>query len=128
MNDITTFHDLLMEKEKLETALAAQKQLIHQDFLELKDEFRPAIDLLSKVSKITDRDRSNPLIAIAVTLASEIFLKNMLFSKSGKVVQFTIPFIAKKAVTYLLSNGIGNFFSLFRKTKTVASNGELGKA
>jgi hypothetical protein len=80
------------------------------------------------VSKITNRDRSNPLIGMGVNVASEIFLKNMLFSQSGKVVQFTVPFIAKKAVTYLLTHGMGTFFSLFRKNKTVASNGEYDKA
>lgn len=110
MNEIRTYNDLLQEKERLETALAIQKKLIHQDFIELKEEYKPALNLLSGVSRITNRSRTNPLVAIGINLAGEIFLKNMLLAKSNRIVQFTVPYIAKKAVNYILTKGLVNLF------------------
>ena len=127
MNEIRTYSDLLQEKERLEASLAIHKKLIHQDFIDLKEEYRPALNLLSSVSKITNRSRTNPLLAIGVNLAGEILLKNMLLSKSHKVVQFTVPFIAKKAVNYILSKGLVNLFSKVqewskKKPPTISDN------
>jgi len=120
MNEIITYNDLLKEKERLETALALQKEIIHQDFVELKEEYRSVIDLVSKVGKIASADKSNPLIAAGVNLASDIFLGNMLFARSNSAVKYTVPFIAKKAVTYLLGKGV-DIFSKFRKNGSTAA-------
>ncbi|HTJ50934.1 MAG TPA: hypothetical protein VL443_15835 [Cyclobacteriaceae bacterium] len=125
MNEIRTYNDLLKEKERLETALAIQKKLIHQDFIELKEEYRPALNLLSTVSRITNKSKTNPLVAIGINLAGEIFLKNMLLAKSNKIVQFTVPYIAKKAVNYILTKGLVNLFSKMQersKKKTPESS------
>jgi hypothetical protein len=126
MNEINTYSDLLKEKEKLETALALQKEIIHNDFEALKEEYRPIIDFASRVGKITSADKSNPLIAAGVNLASEFLIGNMLFSRSNKVARVTMPFIAKKAVTYLLSKGL-NIFSKFRKNGSSAISTDKSK-
>jgi hypothetical protein len=102
MNNIRTYADLLIEKENLETSLAAQKRLVHEGFVELKEEYRPALQVFSSMRKITTSSRSNPLVAIGVSLLGEIFLKNMLLSRSNGIVRFFIPFIAKKAFGYFL--------------------------
>lgn len=127
MNEIRTYNDLLQEKERLETSLAIQKKLVHQDFIDLKEEYRPALNLLSSVSRITNRSRTNPLLAVGVNVAGEIFLKNMLLSKSHKIIQFTVPFIAKKAVNYILTKGLVGLFSKVqewskKKPPTISAN------
>src|SRR4051812_27826343 len=110
MNEIRTYNDLLQEKKRLKASLAIHKELIHQDLIDLKEKFQPALNLFSRVKRITKRNKTHPLLALGVNVAGEIFLRK-LFSKSHKIVRLTVPFIAKKAVNSVLMKGVVNLLS-----------------
>ncbi len=110
MSNIRTYDDLLEEKKRLETALVIQKGIIRQDLLELREEFRPAIHLLSIVGKITKRNSNNPLVAMGVNLVGAVLLKNVVLSGSSKITSLIVPFLAKKISGYFLNNKRSSFF------------------
>jgi hypothetical protein len=89
------------EKKRLEAALVGQRAVIRQDLVELKEELRPALNVLSLVGQMTNRHKANPFIAFAVGLASDVFLRNLAVSGSSKVARLLVPFFAKKLSDYL---------------------------
>jgi len=124
MNDIKTYDGLLEEKKRLEEALVFQKGLIRQDLVELREELKPVLHLVSMVGKMT-RNPANPLIAMGLGLAGEVFLKNIALARGGNIIRLLVPFLAKKASTFFHKDK-GTFFQklagIWKKTK---SNGHF---
>src|SRR5271154_1082645 len=110
MSSIRTYNDLLEEKKRLEESLVIQKMVIRRDLVSLREEFKPALQLLSIAGKMTNLKKSNPLIGMAVNLAGELFLGNVLLSRAGKITRFVVPFLAKKASALFLNNSGSNIF------------------
>ena len=106
-NPIRTYADLLEERKRLEAVLVIQKGIIRQDVLDLKEELKPAFQLLSVVGKVT-KGKNNPIIPIALNVAEAIFLRKSLLSGGAKITQLVVPFVAKKLSGYL-SKGSGSF-------------------
>jgi hypothetical protein len=124
MSDIRTYSDLQEEKVRLEAVLRIQKGIIHQDLIELREEFRPVLNVLSIVGKITNRNGSNPLIAMGVNLVGEVFLKNMVLSRSTNLIRLVAPFLAKKVSAYFQKNDRSTIFQkLAGIWKKARSNG-----
>lgn len=110
MSNIRTYNDLLEEKKRLEAVLVIQKGIIRQDLIELREEFKPALHLLSIVGKITKGSTSNPLIAMSINLLRTLFLKNMAIPSSSQITRIILPFLAKKVFTYFLNKKEVLFF------------------
>src|SRR6267143_1116129 len=100
MSDIRKYNDLQKEKKRLEALLCIQKGILRQDLIELREEFGPVLNVLSIVGRITNRNGSNPLIAMGVNLVGEVFLKNRVLSRSTNLIRLVVPFLAKKVSTY----------------------------
>ncbi len=103
MNSIRTHQDLLAEKKRLMAALVVQKSIINNDMTALREKFSPAISLLSVVGKIANQNSGNLLLASAFNIAGEIFLKNKLLSRAGKVTQLVVPFLFKRISSFIFN-------------------------
>jgi hypothetical protein len=124
MNNIRTYEDLLLEKNRLEALLAVQKRVIHQDLTELRENIRPALDLISFFGRLTKRSSSNPLVSMGINLVGDILLGNMVLAGGSKITKLIMPFIAKTASAYLLGkNGESIFQKLAGIFKKHKSNG-----
>ena len=110
MSEIRTYNDLQEEKIRLEAALGIQKGIIRQDLIELREECRPVLNVLSTVGKMTNRNGSNPLIAMGVDLVGEVFLRNRVLSRGTNLIRLVVPFLAKKVSTYFRKNDAPAFF------------------
>ncbi|CAN5248186.1 hypothetical protein BH09BAC3_BH09BAC3_19170 [soil metagenome] len=95
MNRIQTYDDLLAEKAELEKLLIQQKAIIRQDIAALKEELRPAAAVVKFIGKITAKDRSNSLLNVGMSLATDLVLRNLVLAKSGWITKLIIPFAAK---------------------------------
>ena len=124
MSDIRTYSDLQEEKKRLEAVLCIQKEIIHHDLIELREEFKPVLKVLSMVGKITNRNGSNPLIAMGVNLVGEVFLGNLALTRGTKLVRLVVPFLAKKVSSYFQKNDRATIFQkLAGIWKKARSNG-----
>jgi hypothetical protein len=124
MSNIRTYNDLVEEKKRLESVLALQKDILHQDFIALKEEFRPALNVLSIVGKVTKLSSTNPLISMAVNMVGGLFLENMVLSGSSKITRLVVPFLAKKVSTFFRAgNGDTILQKIAARWRKVKSNG-----
>jgi hypothetical protein len=126
MNNIRSYSDLVKERERLQATLLFQKGLVRQDLETLKEELRPAANIISTIGRITHATKDNPLVGIATTVASELLLGNMLLSRGGKAVKLVVPFVAKKIFSLFLEQGGSNIFHKLAglwKARRNSSNG-----
>ena len=94
-NKIQTYDDLLEEKKRLELLLVNQKQVISANWTGLKDEFQPVNNVFSFLSKLTTRDKTNPLVNMGVDLAGDVFLRKLLLARAGWLTRLVVPFLLK---------------------------------
>ena len=95
MSKIQTYDDLLAEKVELERILRVQRGIISQDILELKEELKPARQLISFLGKITLKDRSNSLVNLGVDVLGDLLIKNFVLAKSGWITRLVLPYFIK---------------------------------
>ena len=126
MNKIKTYQDLLETKNQYEEELAINACLIRKDLTDLKEEWRPVTDLLSKFSKPTRMGKINPLVSMGISIIGEVLLKNVLLPQSSWITRFVVPFLATNYSTHILNqNGTSIFSQLIDRFRNRKSNGHL---
>ncbi len=121
-NSIRSYNELIAEKQRMELLLAAQKELVRYDLLELKAELKPAIQAASFLGKITTRDRSNPLISGAANTIIDLLLKKGLLARSGWLSRILVPLLLKNYSSHFINRHKDEWteqlFSLFSNNGT----------
>jgi len=100
----TTHEDMLLEKQRLEALLEAQKELIELDLKGIKSELKPATNAISFLGNFKKKTASNPLLGLAVGLSTDILLRKILFKRAGWAVKTVLPFVMRRVTTSLVSN------------------------
>jgi hypothetical protein len=99
---ISSYEDLCKEKERLTELLKAQKVQIQRDLENLKDEFRPVVNLSDNVSKLLTReDGKDPLMTAGANVTIDILVAK-LFSKSNFLLRLVLPAILKNLSSYYI--------------------------
>ena len=106
---ILTYNDLLEEKSRLENLLKAQKELIQLDVQEIKNELKPATNILNFVGNVGESARKNPLLGFAMGMGTDLLLRKFLFNKVGFVAKLVLPFLVRNASSKIVSKTKGGF-------------------
>jgi len=101
---ITTYEELLKEKERLEALLQAQKELVRQDIEEIKLELAPVKSAISVVSKFATRDKRNLLLTTATEGIIDLVVKKLILSRSGWVTKLVVPFLMKNFSSHFVAD------------------------
>jgi hypothetical protein len=105
---ITSYQDLVNRKLELQRQLDFKKQQIRNDFLELKEELQPALNVASLVGKVTTRDtRSNVVLQTGANLAID-WVTRKVFPKSGFLFKILGPLLMKNYASHLLNKSGAN--------------------
>jgi hypothetical protein len=107
---ITSYQDLIEQKQELQRLLELKKIQIRNDFLELKEEVEPALKVASFVGKVTTRDtRSNVVLQTGANLAIE-WATRKFFPKSNFIIKLLGPMLLKNYASHLLNkpNGVNH--------------------
>lgn len=94
-NKIQTYDDLIEEKKRLEQLLGVQKEHISANWVEMKEEFKPVNNIISFFSKLTTRDKSNPLVNMGIDVAGDLVLRKIILGRAGWATRLVIPFLLK---------------------------------
>lgn len=122
---IRTYEDLMEEKEKLKQLLAAQKELVRQDFNEIKEELAPVRSAISTVGKFATRDNRNFLLTTATDTAIELLIRRVVLAKAGWFTKLFVPFLMKNFSSHVIADNkdkilskLSSWFGLKKDGKT----------
>lgn len=104
---ISTYHELVKQRENLESLLEAQGRLIHIQMDDLKEEIRPLKETFISFSDFLTRDRKAWLLNEGFSLMVDVLVKNRLLSNAGQITKFVIP--------ELIKNYSSHFMALFQE-------------
>lgn len=129
---ITTYEDLLQEKERLKALLQAQKELVRHDIEEIKEQLAPVKSAISLVSKFATRDKSNLLLTTATEGIIDLVVKKLILSRAGWITKLVVPFLMKNFSSHVVADNkdkwISQLFSwIGKKNANGSSAGEAAE-
>jgi len=101
---IRTYEDLLEEKARLKLLLNAQRELVRQDIIELKQELAPVKSAISMVGKIATKDNRNWILTTAADTIIDLVVKKMVLSKAGFITKLAVPFFMKNFSSHVIAD------------------------
>lgn len=133
---IRTYEDLVAERQRLESLLLTQKQIIREDIDEIKVELAPVKTAINFVGKLTTQDHSNPLLNGTINTIIDLVVRKGILAKAGWFTKFIVPFVMKNFSSHVVDEKkddiLRKVFSLFKKKKkgeeTHNSNGKMHQA
>jgi hypothetical protein len=99
---ITTYKELLAEKERLHVLLADQKLLIKEDWHAIKEDLKPSFVIASTIKKLFTRKTGGILGGIGVTLLADGLIKKVFLAGAGKFTKWAVPFFVKNYASHLV--------------------------
>jgi len=104
--DITSYDDLLAEKQRLKAVFNDQKQAIKENVNAIKDSLNPIKAVAKEIGKLTSPDKSLGLLNAGLGFGLDLVLRKFLLKKSGWMVRLTAPFIIKNVVSHFAAKKI----------------------
>jgi hypothetical protein len=105
---IKTYKDLLDEKERLQSLLKAQKEILRHDLREIKEELEPVRGVISFAGKLVSRDKGNWVLNIGANTLIDIVVKKLILSRAGWITKTIIPFFLKNYSSHIISDNKGS--------------------
>src|ERR1700674_5769682 len=102
MNKITTYDELLMEKERLELQLAVQKVAVQEHWVDLKQKLNPVKNVFSFFSNFTAPPANNSIVGTGINLSLELLIRKLFFSRSGWITRLVAPILLKNLSANIL--------------------------
>lgn len=100
MSNITSYQDLLIEKQRLTLLLYERKIQLTTEFEQIKTKLRPLAGILDFAEKITTKDRNNPLINMGIEVGVNLLLKKVLLRNAGWIIKIIMPFVVKNFLSH----------------------------
>lgn len=121
MNKPRTYNELLAEKARLKLLLAEQKEIIHQDFNEIKNELEPVRRIFIHAKKLFSKDAGGGLLTLGADKLIDLLVRRVLLAKSGWLAKLVVPLLAKNYTSHIVDDNKGKImnwvFSLFKGRK-----------
>jgi len=100
---IQTYKDLSEEKLRLEALLKIQKEILHQDIEEIKQEIAPLRSAVSFVSKLVAKKDSNFFVDAGISTLVNVGVKKLLLARAGWITRMIVPFVIKNFSSNLVA-------------------------
>lgn len=103
MNNIHTYEDLMVEKQRLKLLLNQRKILLETEFENVKLKLKPLSHILDFTDKITTNDRNNPLISTGIEVGVNFLLKKIFLRNAGWIIKFVMPIVVRNFLSHEVS-------------------------
>jgi hypothetical protein len=108
---IKTYQDLLDEKVRLEALLIEQKQVLRNDFQEIKTQLAPVQKAMNWVGKLVTRDTHNWVLNAGANTVIDMILKRFVLARAGWFTKFVVPFFVKNFTSHVIEEKKMGFLS-----------------
>jgi hypothetical protein len=100
MSNITSYQDLLDERQRHKLLLYERKIQLQTEFEEIKIKLKPVGQILEFAQKLTTKDRHNPLVVAGMDLGVDFLLKKVLLRNAGWIVKILTPVFVRNYLSH----------------------------
>ncbi len=110
---ITSYKDLLAEKQNLELLLDAQKELIKLEFEEVENQLFPVVNLMNTVSKLATYNSKEFLLTIFSDIFIDLVADVTGLKNKNWIGRIAIPGAMKNLSSHFIANNKDEIVALF---------------
>lgn len=118
---ITSYTDLLAEKQNLEALFEVQKSLLKMTVDEIKSDLDPAFNAIEFLRKLAFRNADNPLLQSGINLLINLLSDKLQGKNPGFLRSTIVPYVLKNYASNLLAGHADDLIhylvSLFQNEK-----------
>ncbi len=100
---ISTYEDLLMEEQRLNTQLGSYKELIKDDIAGIKEGLNPVKQVAKTVRNLFTRGDNGPLLNFGMNFGLDVFLKKILLGRASWITKVVVPYAIKNYASHLIT-------------------------
>ncbi|HRN48972.1 MAG TPA: hypothetical protein PK110_04635 [Niabella sp.] len=100
---ISSYEDLMVEKERLRTNIKYSKADISNSIEGIKDELNPFTGITRKTSELLSVKTSSPLISYGVSNAANFLLHKVILKNAGWLPRLIMPLVVKKVSEFIVA-------------------------
>lgn len=108
----------------MEQLLTIQKEQISGNWIEMKKEFLPVNNIISFFSKLTTRDKTNPLVNMGIDVAGDLLLRKIILAKMGWATRLVVPFLLKNYSSNVFAEKGKSFVKILKQWLKSSKNGK----
>ena len=116
MNKITTYEELLRERERLQLQLEVHKSAVKMHVADIKKKLNPVKNVIRFFSNFTSAPETNTLVGTGVGLSLELLIRKIFFAKTGWITKMVGPILLKNFSANMLKK---NKNALISKVKSI---------
>jgi hypothetical protein len=116
MNKITTYDELLREKERLELQLQVHQAAVKMHIEDIKKKLNPLRNVVHFFSNFTAGGATDTLLGTGLGLSVEMLIRRIFFSRTGWITKMVAPILIKNFSANMLTK---NKKSLIKKVKSL---------
>ena len=115
---ITSYEDLLQEKQRLQQRLVLQKADFKHHWGVLSDKLSPIEKVAGVVKNLAVPDTRNPIVNTGLNFGIDLLLRGFYGAKVGWIPKVVVPFVLKNLSSNLVNK---NGKSIFKRLKSLIS-------
>ena len=100
MNKISTYEELLHEKQRLKLLLSEREMALRTEFEDIKSKLKPFTSIMAFAEKITTKDGNNPLISTGIDVGVNFLLRKVLLRNAGWIVKLLMPVFVRNYLSH----------------------------
>jgi hypothetical protein len=115
MNKVTSYEELIREKERLELQLEVHKTAIRGHVADIKKKLDPVRKVFHFFSNFTAPPATNTLVGTGLGLSLELLIRKLFFARTGWITKMLGPVLLKNFSANMLKK---NKNTLVKKVKS----------
>ena len=123
MNKITTYEDLLKEKERLQLQLEVHKASVKMHIEDIEHKLQPVKNIIRFVSNFTASPSKNTLVGTGLGISLELLIRKLFFAKTGWIARMFGPILLKNFSTNMFKKNKDSFINKVKSLLHVNGKG-----
>jgi len=116
MNKVTTYEELVREKERLQLQLEVHKAAVRGHVADIKKKLNPLRNVIHFFSNFTSPAGTNTLVGTGLGLSLELLIRKVFFARTGWITKMLGPVLLKNFSPNMLKK---NKNTLIKKVKSI---------
>jgi len=116
MNKVTTYEELVREKERLQLQLEVHKAAVRGHVADIKKKLNPLRNVIHFFSNFTSPVGTNTLVGTGLGLSLELLIRKVFFARTGWITKMLGPVLLKNFSANMLKK---NKNTLIKKVKSI---------
>ncbi|MBV9986269.1 MAG: hypothetical protein JO301_01205 [Chitinophagaceae bacterium] len=107
MTKLTTYDELMSERQRLKLQLQEQKVELMGEMETIRQKLKPISTMVQFAEKLVTKDKTNPVVDTGLSIGVDLLLRKLVLRNSGWIVQLLAPLFVRNYLSHEIHENSG---------------------